>query len=88
MELYAKPAITPIELQSIGRFLAALTVVPLDEPVEKAAIAIRQARKIKLPDAIIAATAVILNAVCLSNDTHLVTLDWPGFNVQTTRFCE
>jgi predicted nucleic acid-binding protein len=37
---------------------------------------------LQLPDAIIAATAVVLGATLLSNDDHLKNLIWPGYTVQ------
>jgi predicted nucleic acid-binding protein len=39
----------------------------------------------KLPDCVIAATAITLNATLLSTDSQLLRLDWPGLRVA---FCE
>ncbi|WP_162549973.1 PIN domain-containing protein [Hymenobacter nivis] len=40
-------------------FIAATIILPLDEPVVQQTILLRQQHRIKLPDAIIAATALI-----------------------------
>ena len=38
--------------------------------------------KLKVPDCIIAATSIILDAVLLTNDDRLLGLSWPGFRTQ------
>jgi predicted nucleic acid-binding protein len=63
---------------SIRDFLDDLIVVPLDEAVEQTAVAIRRATSVKLPDCIIAATSIILDAILLTDDDHLLRLSWPG----------
>lgn len=45
-------------MQPIEELIAATLILPLDEPVIQQTIALRQQRRIKLPDAIIAATAL------------------------------
>ena len=49
-------------------FVADLTILPLTSTVVKQAIAIRKKHKIKLPDAIIAATALANNCVLVSRN--------------------
>jgi predicted nucleic acid-binding protein len=73
------------EEQSIREFLDDLIVVPLDEAVEQAAIAIRCATSVKLPDCIIAATAIVLDAVLLTDDDQLLHLAWPGLRAVNIR---
>ena len=68
MELLGFPGIIEEEAAQIQAMLSCLNYMPLDEAVEDKVISIRQLHKIKLPDAIIAATALI-------NDAELVTLD-------------
>jgi len=79
MELLAKPNLPVNEERSILEFLNDLTVVPLDEAVERKAVEIRRATSTKLPDCIIAATAILLNAILLTDDDDLLRLSWPGF---------
>jgi predicted nucleic acid-binding protein len=83
MELLAKSDMKPEEEQAIRRFIADVTVSPLDEVVERKAIEIRRTTKIKLPDCIIAATAIVLEAVLITNDPHLLHLSLPGYKVKT-----
>jgi predicted nucleic acid-binding protein len=78
MELLAKPNLPVNEERSILEFLNDLTVVPLDESVERKAVEIRRATSTKLPDCIIAATAILLNATLLTDDDDLLRLSWPG----------
>ena len=78
MELLAKPNLPVNEERSILEFLNDLTVVPLDEAVERKAVEIRRATSTKLPDCIIAATAILLNATLLTDDDDLLKLSWPG----------
>lgn len=47
------------DMQPIQELIAASLVLPLDEPVTQQTILLRQQRRIKLPDAIIAATALV-----------------------------
>ena len=78
MELLAKPNLPANEERTILEFLNDLTIVPLDDAVERKAVEIRRAASTKLPDSIVAATAVVLNAVLLTDDDHLLKLSWPG----------
>ena len=43
----------------------------IDKPVRETAIQIRRSKSLRLPDAVIAATAIVLGATVLSNDPHL-----------------
>jgi predicted nucleic acid-binding protein len=82
MELAAKHNMKPEEEKAIRNFIADVTVSPLDEEVERKAVEIRRTTKIKLPDCIVAATAIVLDAVLVTNDVHLLHLSRPDFNVK------
>jgi predicted nucleic acid-binding protein len=82
MELLSKRNITDKEELDIREFLDDLIIVPLDNAIEQKAIEIRRAAAIKLPDCIVAATSIILNAVLLTDDHHLLNLSWPGLRTQ------
>ena len=82
MELLSKRNMTNNEEKDILEFLDALTVIPISETIEKKAIEIRRATSVKLPDSIVAATSIILNAVLLTDDRHLLDLSWPGLRTQ------
>lgn len=68
MELLGFPGILEEEVAQIQGMLSCLTNFPLDRPIEDKVIEIRQQHKFKLPDAIIAATALV-------NGARLITLD-------------
>jgi predicted nucleic acid-binding protein len=82
MEVLAKPDHTPESEKEAQNFLNELTVIPLVDAIERTATYIRRegSPRLKLPDAIVAATAVILNAKLVTYDERLVKLTWPGFN--------
>ena len=82
MELLSKRNMSNDEENDLLEFLDDLIIVPLDNAIEQKAIEIRRAVAIKLPDCIVAATAIILNAVLLTDDHHLLDLSWPGFRTQ------
>lgn len=68
MELLGYPQLTDEEDRTIRAFLANCQVRMLDEQTEARAIQLRRSGAFKLPDAIIAATA-------LTGSLHLLTLD-------------
>ena len=70
LELLGFAGISPKEAQAIQSFLANIQVLPISGKVEVETIALRQSAKIKLPDAIIAGTA-------LAHGLKLLTLDEP-----------
>jgi predicted nucleic acid-binding protein len=82
MELLSKRDISSDDEAELRGFMDDLTVVPINEAIEAATIALRRSTKIKLPDAIIAATSIALNAVLLTHDDQLLKLSWPGYRVQ------
>jgi predicted nucleic acid-binding protein len=81
MELFAFPGLTPEGESGLKCFLADLIVVPLNDEIEQASIAIRRNTRLKLPDAIVAATACIKEAALITRDKHLLDISWPGINI-------
>lgn len=78
MELLGFPRITPADSTLIVGELAQLVYGPISLAVEDEAIRLRCTHNIKLPDAIIAATALSLRAELLTHDKALqrmVTLE-------------
>ena len=45
-------------------------------------IALRRSVKLKLPDCIVAATAIVLDSVLLTADKELLRLNWSGLKTQ------
>jgi predicted nucleic acid-binding protein len=77
IELLSKPNMSSGEERDIREFLKDLTVVSIDEAIERETIAIRRSNKLKLPDCIIAATSIVLNAILLTDDDQLINLSQP-----------
>ena len=71
MELLSYPSLDTQAEQKIRDFLAQLTLINLEEPIKIKAIQLRRQHTLKLPDAIIAATALTLNLPLFSNDLRL-----------------
>lgn len=71
MELLSYPSLTADEEDAIREFLSEVTVVDLTSEIRDAAIELRRSQKLKLPDAIIAATAQYLKSELLTNDRRL-----------------
>ena len=82
MELLSKPDMQTDEERQILEFLGRLKIIPLNEEIEKKAIEIRRSTKLKLPDSIVAATSIILDAILITDDAHLLNLSWPGLKTQ------
>ena len=70
LELLKYPAITPDEEYIINEFLKLVPIIPMNTAIENETIALSRATKLKLPDAIIGATAIVY-------DAELVTADLP-----------
>jgi predicted nucleic acid-binding protein len=82
MELMSKRDMSKDEEKDILEFLDDIIVVPIDKEIEQKAIEIRRATPFKLPDCIVATTSIILNAVLLTDDRHLLNFSWPGLRTQ------
>ena len=82
---YAISVITEIELLSYPRlnkqaekqirdFLTQLTIIELEPAVKELAIQLRKQHSLRLPDAIIAATAMSVESKLLSNDQQFLKI--------------
>jgi predicted nucleic acid-binding protein len=80
MEALAKPNDTEEARKGVQALLSKFTIVPLNDEIKNLAIEIRRSGspRPKLPDAIVAATAVALEAALVSADENLLKLVWPG----------
>ncbi|WP_446340515.1 type II toxin-antitoxin system VapC family toxin [Coleofasciculus chthonoplastes] len=74
IELLSYPSFSSDEEVQIRDFLAKLIVVELESNIKDLAITFRKQYKLRLPDAIIAATAQVLNATLFTNDVKLTNL--------------
>jgi predicted nucleic acid-binding protein len=84
IETLADPDMTIDEEAAARDFLSGCAIIDITQEIREKAILIRRFRKsLKLPDAIIAATAIELESMLLSTDTHFSDFPWPGFSLQT-----
>jgi predicted nucleic acid-binding protein len=59
-------------------------IIPLEQNIALIATSLRREKNLKIPDAIIVSTAVVHNAVLITNDAELLALKWPGLEVRST----
>ncbi len=71
MELLGYPELTEQEDRAARAFIGACHVIGLDDDVERHAVRIRRAGLLKLPDAIVAGSALALSARLLTLDQRL-----------------
>jgi predicted nucleic acid-binding protein len=82
IETLARPGMTGEE-ETQGRILlSGFKWAEIDRAAREYAVAIRRSKKLLLPDALIAAAALSLNATVLSNDPHLRDFQWPGYSAR------
>ncbi|MBP0012277.1 MAG: type II toxin-antitoxin system VapC family toxin [Roseofilum sp. SBFL] len=74
IELLSYPTISKSEELIVRDFLDKITVVGLTNNIKELGISFRKKHRLKLPDAIVAATAKSLNANLLTNDLKLRSL--------------
>ncbi len=74
LELLSYHRLSPEAEQELERFIVQSAVVDLLERVKSATIRLRRQHRLKLPDSIISATALVLNAVLLTADEKLLKL--------------
>ncbi|WP_407900297.1 type II toxin-antitoxin system VapC family toxin [Scytonema sp. NUACC26] len=74
IELLSYPGLYSNEEVQISDFLKSVTIVGLESHIKELAITFRKQYKLRLPDAIIAATAQFLNATLFTNDIKLNNL--------------
>lgn len=72
IELLSYPSLSQMEEERAVAFLSSVTIVGLTPDIRDAAIRLRRDHRLKLPDAIIAATALVLDAELLTNDARLL----------------
>jgi predicted nucleic acid-binding protein len=78
IELLSYPSLDADEERHIRRLLSTITLVGLTQEVKDTAIQLRRDHTLKLPDAIIVATALSLQADLMTNDQRLCHI--PGLS--------
>jgi predicted nucleic acid-binding protein len=74
IELLSYPSIQADEMKTIQNFLDDVTVVELKKSIKTETIFLRKKYNLKVPDAIIAATALKLDSPLLTNDKKLLSV--------------
>ena len=74
IELLSYPSLNFDEEIQIRDLIEKITVISIESNIKELAITFRKEYKLKLPDAIIVATAKSLNAILLTNDVKLTKL--------------
>ncbi len=80
MELLSYPSLDKSSEQQIREFLNEIAVIGLTREVEERAVKLRRQERLKLPDAIVAATALVVDAELLTNDKKFLSV--PGLRVR------
>lgn len=75
---------TPQTKAGTEAFLASFELMALDEQVAERAVALRQSKRIKLPDAIVWATAQVNHCILVTRNTKDMSADEPGVRVPYT----
>jgi predicted nucleic acid-binding protein len=81
IEMLAYPHMTSEMEKRINIFLKSVKIIPLTKKVEQNTILIRRSKRLKIPDTVIAASALSVKAVIISRDDHLLSLNWPGLRI-------
>jgi predicted nucleic acid-binding protein len=83
IEVFSKPALPSDEEENLRSFLSErIIIIDLSNEIKKETIALRRSTKLKLPDSIVAATSIVLDAILLTDDEHLLSLSLPGLKAQ------
>lgn len=71
IELLGYPDLSPAEEAAVRSLIAALKVVPLGTAVKEETIRLKRTLRLRLPDAVILATASVTGSELLTNDREL-----------------
>jgi predicted nucleic acid-binding protein len=68
MEALGWHGATPPQLAALRKFMDAAIILPISQPIVEATVLVRQQKKIKLGDAILAATALVHNMILVTRN--------------------
>ncbi|MBC7773155.1 MAG: type II toxin-antitoxin system VapC family toxin [Pyrinomonadaceae bacterium] len=81
MELFSHPDLTEMDEAAIRAFLPAVRLIELTPAIRAIAVRLRRQHRLKLPDAIIAATASEAGTELITNDLKLASV--PGIRTRS-----
>ena len=74
LETLSYPSLSDDEKREITNFLDNISIIDIDKEIKGHTISLRKNYNIKLPDAIIAATAISQNAILITNDKQFLKI--------------
>jgi predicted nucleic acid-binding protein len=74
LELLSFPAINDEEKEIINQFIKNTEIIDIDIIIKEKTIELRKRYRLKLPDAIICATALLQKCILVTNDTKLINI--------------
>ncbi|TGM36343.1 type II toxin-antitoxin system VapC family toxin [Leptospira levettii] len=74
IELLSFPDLSSTDKSFLNDFLSNFDVVPLSLDVERVTIEMRTKHKLKIPDAIICASAIVSDSLLITNDRKLIQI--------------
>ena len=86
MELLGWPSLTPEEEQKVREFLTQLVICELTLPIRARAVQLRREQRLRLPDAIVCATALEFDVDLWTNDNDLATV--PGLRCRNVKLTQ
>ena len=81
LELLKYPDISPNEEQIINEFLQLFPVLSINTAIENETIAFSRSSRLKLPDAIIGATAIVYDAEIVTRDSHFLNCQYEKMHI-------
>jgi len=81
LELLKYSGITPEEEKTILEFLQLFPIIPLNDAIATETIALSRSTNLKLPDAIIGATAIVYDAEIVTNDSHFLNCKYEKLRI-------
>jgi predicted nucleic acid-binding protein len=82
IETLAKPGMTREEETDVWAVLRCFKRLEINDTIRDLTVQIRRTKQLLLPDALIAAAAISLNATVLSNDPHLRDYQKDGYKAR------
>jgi len=83
IELLSKPTLSKEEEEKLRAFFSdRISIINITNSIKEKTIELRRTKILKLPDCIIAATAIDLDAVLITNDLQLLNISLPDFKAK------
>ncbi len=70
VELFGFPGLNKYEAENIDLFLETVTIIPVDSRLARIAGSLRRSHKLKIPDSVIAATALLTGTTLITRNSH------------------